>query len=73
MTRIEKVANEKPLFKIGLNRNYYVFCKCKAPLIDIVNRIGKSENSIYYREKYRVWAIRVKSKAHKKRLKEIFN
>lgn len=69
---IYKRATNEPQFKIGLNGNYYVFCKIKEPLMEIVEQIGKSVISIYFNEKYNVWAIRVKSKKHKEGLNNIF-
>lgn len=67
----EKATNE-PQFKIGLNQNYYVFCKIKEPLIQVSTNIGKSQNSIYFNEKYNVFAIRVKQKHQKNLLLQMF-
>jgi hypothetical protein len=67
----EKATNE-PQFKIGVNGNYYVYCKSRDPLVDVAKKIGKSESGIYYNEKYEVWAIRVKLKSHKNNLKNLF-
>ncbi|AEO93528.1 gp269 [Bacillus phage G] len=70
--RIYEKATNEPQFRIGLNGNYYVFCKIKKPLEDLSSKIGKSSSSIYFNEKYRVFAIRVKLKKHKQELDKIF-
>lgn len=62
---ITEKATNRPQFRKGLNGNYYIYCKIKEPLIHISNQINKSPNSIYYNEKYKVYAIRIKSKKHK--------
>lgn len=72
VTRISKIVNETPEFRIGINQNYYVYCTNKNNLINICNQIHKSPNSIYYNNKHKCFVIRVKLKTHKEKLLKIF-
>lgn len=57
--------------KHGITGNLYAFSPNKKEIIWACKIIGKSRKSIYYSEKYRTWAIRVKSGFHKRALKQI--
>lgn len=70
MTRLATKVTKKPAFRIGLNGNYYVYCADRLPLVGICEAMGKSPGSIYWNDKHRCWAIRVKCKGHKERLRK---
>jgi hypothetical protein len=57
--------------KHGITGNMYAYSEKRDIIMRICLEIGKSPNSIYFNKDYDMWAIRVKSKAHKKKLKEI--
>jgi len=69
----EKGASTEPIndlsIKHGLTGNVYCTSKSKKILERVCDKIGKSKNSIYFNEKYKVFAIRVKAKHHKKKIK----
>lgn len=57
----------------GLTGNHYVYGYDKDAVVDIALMINKSMKSVYYNEKYRVYAIRIKNKTQKVKLKELYN
>ena len=54
----------------GITGNYYATSLVKEELIELCNRIGKSPNSIRWHKKYLTWVFRVKSKTHRRKMKE---
>lgn len=72
MSLIFREADHTAKFRAGLNGNYYVFSRLKKSVDDVAKQIGKSESSVYFNSIYRVWAIRIKLKSHKEKLKKIF-
>lgn len=67
MDRLMEVS-DRPSLKIGMGGNYYVICTQEQPLHKVCEAIGKSTKSIYYNERYRCFAIRVKNDKQKKLL-----
>ena len=59
-------------YDVGITGNHYVYGIDKDAIIEVAKSINKSINSVYWNEKYSVWAIRVKNKKQKALLKEIF-
>ena len=57
--------------KFGITGNYYATSDNKAELQTLCSIIGKSIHSIYYNNKYNVFAIRIKLKKHKTLIKQI--
>jgi hypothetical protein len=57
--------------RYGITGNYYVTSDIKAELVEVCKQIFKSSNSIYWNKKHKVWAIRIKSKKHKSRVKKL--
>jgi flagellar biosynthesis/type III secretory pathway chaperone len=55
----------------GITGNYYATSNDKNELVTVCNQIGKSISSIRWSVKHNTWAIRVKSKKHKKALKSL--
>jgi len=55
----------------GITGNKYVTSSNKQDVIDICLILDKSINSIYWSKKYKVWAIRIKSKKHKHMLRYV--
>jgi hypothetical protein len=55
----------------GITGNKYVLSDSVQELADVCIDIGKSTSSIRYVEKYKKYAIRIKSKKHKQMLKHI--
>jgi hypothetical protein len=66
------IPPETPIFRRGMNGNYYVYCKHYAPVVEVAKKIGKTVSSVYFNPKYQVWAIRCRCKVHKQRLLELF-
>lgn len=58
-------------YKMGITGNYYYTSVTREPLIAICNAIGKSVNSIYYNKKYKLYVVRIKSKHHKLKAKQL--
>ena len=58
--------------RVGITGNYYITSNNRDELVDACKIISKSIKSIYWSTKYKVWAVRSKSKKHKKKIKEIF-
>lgn len=56
--------------RYGITGNYYVTSKHILELVEVCENISKSKKSIYFNKKYRLWAIRIKSRKHKKILKK---
>lgn len=52
--------------KIGITGNLYFTSQYKQELEEFCTKIGKSKKSVYYNKKYRTYAIRIKSKLHKR-------
>lgn len=50
----------------------YLICSQKEPLLPICDLLDKSRNSVYFNKKYQCYAIRVKSRLHKKILKNVY-
>ena len=67
----EIIEDGKVHIRLGLNNNYYVFCKFKEKLIEVCSEVGRSVTAIYYREEYQCWCIRTKSKSMKLKIKTI--
>lgn len=62
---------DTPVIKTGITGNMYVYSSIKDEVEKIAEEIGKSTGSVYFNKKYRCYAIRIKSKTHKERLKQI--
>ena len=60
-------------FKYGITGNYYCIADNPEKLKGICYLINKSTRSIYYNHKYKCYAIRIKSKKHKSKVKEYIN
>ena len=58
-------------FRVGLGGNLYFWSKNKEELEDLCSKIDKSPKSVYWNSKYKVWVIRIKSRYHKNRFKNI--
>lgn len=71
MSRIEDSSKNEPVYKMGLNGNYYVYCNSKEPLEVVCEAINKAPSSIYFSKEYNVWAIKAKIKKHIDKLKMI--
>lgn len=52
-------------YKVGITGNWYYISKERKDLEHICELIKKSKSAIYWNKKYQVFAIRIKSKAHK--------
>lgn len=50
----------------GIGGNFYAYSTDKFSVMWFCVKIGKSENSIYYNEKFKCWAVRMKSAKHKR-------
>ena len=59
-----------PVIHHGITGNVYVYCKDQSEVEKIAEAIGRSKKGVYYNHIYRCFALRVKSKKHKQRLKE---
>jgi len=71
-THIEQIVTFRPKLKIGVGGNYYVISTNKENLEAICVMIKKKRTAVYYQKKYNCWAIRVKDKKQKKKLKDLF-
>lgn len=56
----------------GITGNFYLWSDGKDILQAFCKGMGKSISSIYYNRKYKVYAVRIKSKKHKVRAKNLF-
>ena len=58
-------------YKVGITGNYYYTAIKPETLVDVCKIIGKSVNSIYYNKKYKLYVIRIRSKQHKLKAKQL--
>lgn len=56
-------------YQHGITGNLYVTSPTKEPIIKLCEEIGKSSNAVYWSTKYNTWAVRFKSKYHKKKVR----
>ncbi len=63
---------QKVKYSVGITGNHYVYGDDKEAVNTIALMINKSLNSVYWNEKYSVWAIRIKNKNQKLLLRNIF-
>lgn len=68
---LHKADKSNPLFFHGLTGNYYVVCEDKDKLEQVCKNINKSISAIYYSIQYECWAIRIKARHHKIKIKEL--
>jgi hypothetical protein len=72
VTRIGKLVQDGiPHIKAGLNGNWYVFCTQRMKISAICYCIEKSLESIYYSPRHQCYAIRIRSKRHIAKLKQV--
>jgi len=71
MSRLSKLDLYHPILKTGLGGNLYVISTSHLQLCEICASINKSHKSIYWSKKYCCFAIRIKSKTHKARVREL--
>lgn len=65
-------ASDEARLRVGFGGNCYVYCRYRRKLVEVCRAIGKAPESIYYRARYRCWAIRVRRAATKAKLKVLF-
>ena len=63
---------DKIRYKVGITGNYYFTSPHRNDLLLVCHTIGKAESSIYLNKKRCVWAIRVKDRQMKKKVKKYF-
>lgn len=63
------IVTNKLTIRYGVTGNYYAFSIDKKRIEEVCRAINKAESSIYWNEKYKCWAIRIKDKAMKEELK----
>ncbi len=73
MKQPKAVGDKKVILKTGITGNLYLYSQKLMDLVHVCNSIGKAHSSIYYNEKYKVMAIRIKDKAIKKKLREYYS
>ncbi len=66
------IVSNETYYNVGLTGNHYVYSTNKENVTKVASLIDKSIFSIYFNKTYSVWAIRVKNKAQKEKLREIF-
>ena len=58
-------------YKVGITGNYYYTAGSREQLVPVCESIGKAPSSIYWNAKYNVYVIRIKSKQHKRKVKQL--
>lgn len=74
MTRINDLTQDNELYiRAGMNGNYYVFSKDIEKVKNICDLLNKSQSSIYFRNAYMCYCIRIRNRRMITKLKEIKN
>ena len=53
----------------GITGNYYIVYRDRMNTAKLCIRIGKSERSIYFSARHKMWVARIKNKKQKQKLK----
>jgi hypothetical protein len=66
----ERATDEAQLF-YGINGHDYVVSRLREPVEEVARAIGR-KTGVYYKAKYMVWALRIRSKQGKEAVRRLF-